>query len=120
MKTLRREIGHGGKIPRGWGLAWYEPRRRVGVYFPVPFHWIARACLEFLYRLRLAVRAPHPERAELITMQRSHADQQRMADDRRIAAELALPRRVAQHEAYRCAGLSIFRHERASERRPHA
>jgi hypothetical protein len=81
MKNFRREIGHGGIVPRGWRLAWYEPRRRVGVYFPFPLHWIARAFLEIAYRLRLALRAPQPERAEFISMQRSHADQQRMADE---------------------------------------
>jgi hypothetical protein len=51
------------------------------VYFPFPLHWIARAFLEIAYRLRLALRAPQPERAEFISMQRSHADQQRMADE---------------------------------------
>ena len=39
---LRKEVGHAGLIPRGWQMAWYEPRR-LGVYYPAPLHWIARA-----------------------------------------------------------------------------
>ncbi len=49
MNTLprfRKEVSHGGIIPRGWKLAWYEPRRRVGVYCPAPLHWIFRAARE--------------------------------------------------------------------------
>ena len=81
MKKLRREIGRGGVIPRGWKLAWYEPRRRIGVYYPVPLHWIARMLCEFGYRLRLALRAPRVERAEFMAMQRTYTNQQRMADE---------------------------------------
>ena len=29
-------------IPRGWQMAWYEPRRRIGVYYPAPLHWLLR------------------------------------------------------------------------------
>jgi len=39
--TLRREAGHGGIIPRGWQMAWYEPLRRVGVYYPSPLQRLA-------------------------------------------------------------------------------
>lgn len=46
MNLLRKEISRGGAIPRGWCLAWYEPRRRVGVYYPAPLHWVARTLLE--------------------------------------------------------------------------
>jgi hypothetical protein len=80
-KTLRKEIGHGGTVPRGWRLAWYEPRRRVGVYYPVPLHWAARGLLEFVYRLRLAIRAPRVEHAEFMAMQRAHRERQRCADE---------------------------------------
>lgn len=68
-------------VPRGWALAWYEPRRRVGIYYPAPLHWIARLLSECLYRLKLAIRAPRIERAAFIAMQRSHNDRQRMADE---------------------------------------
>ena len=81
MNLLRKEIGHGGAIPHGWRLAWYEPRRRVGVYYPTPLHWIARFLLESGRRLRLAIRAPRIERAELIAMQRAHRDRQQLADE---------------------------------------
>jgi hypothetical protein len=78
---LRREAGHGGKIPTGWHLAWYEPRRRVGVYYPAPLHWMLRAVREIVYRVRIALRAPRIERAQVFEMQRTHRDIQRMADE---------------------------------------
>lgn len=81
MKKLRKEVGHGGRVPRGWHLAWYEPRRRVGVYYPAPFHWIAKVVLEIVYRLRLAAHAPRIERAEFLAMQREHRERQLLADE---------------------------------------
>jgi len=81
MPRLRKEIGHGGTVPRGWRLAWYEPRRRVGIYFPTPLHRIARLFVEFDYRLKLALRAPRLERAEFIAMRRTYNDQQRIAEE---------------------------------------
>jgi hypothetical protein len=78
---VRREVGHGGIVPRGWRLAWYEPRRRVGVYYPAPLHWIVRAVREFRYRLRIALRAPHIERAQVFDIHRTHRDRQRLADE---------------------------------------
>jgi hypothetical protein len=78
---LRRELGHGGAIPRGWRMAWYEPRRRVGVFYPFPLHALLRGTREFFYRIRLAISAPTLERAEFVTMQRMHHDRQRMADE---------------------------------------
>jgi hypothetical protein len=79
--TLRREIGQGRRIPRGWCMAWYEPRRRVGVYYPPPLHWVLRKLREFRYRLRLAFRAPEPECAQIFEMQRAYRDRQRLADE---------------------------------------
>lgn len=81
MNPLRKEIGNAGVIPRGWRLAWYEPRRRLGVYYPAPLHWVARILLEIIRRLRLAMRAPRIERAELIAMQRAHRERQQLADE---------------------------------------
>jgi hypothetical protein len=79
--TIGREVGHGGKIPTGWHLAWYEPRRRVGVYFPMPLHWVARAARELIHRVRLAIDAPEIERAEIFQMQRSYREHQRIAEE---------------------------------------
>jgi hypothetical protein len=78
---LRREVRHGGMIPRGWRMAWYEPRRRIGVYYPSPLHWVLRALREFVYRLRVAVRAPEIECGQIFEMQRAHRDRERMADE---------------------------------------
>ena len=78
---LRREAGHGGVVPRGYGMAWYEPRRRVGVYFPAPLHLIARALREIAYRCRVAMKAPAIERAEVFEMQRTHRERERLADE---------------------------------------
>jgi hypothetical protein len=78
---FRREVSHGGVIPRGWQLAWYEPRRRVGVYYPVPFHWFLRAIRELVHRVRAAVRAPGIERAEVFQMQRVHRERELLAEE---------------------------------------
>lgn len=84
MKTrfqVRREAGHGGAVPGGWRLAWYEPPRRVGIYYPAPLHWIVRGLRELSYRLRVALRAPRIERAQAFEMNRAHRDRQRLADE---------------------------------------
>lgn len=68
MKTLmqlRKEVSHGGVIPRGWRMAWYEPRQRLGVYYPAPLHWLARLLRELTHRVRVAVRSPGIELAEV-------------------------------------------------------
>jgi hypothetical protein len=80
-KSVRKEVTHGGVIPRGWQLAWYEPRRRVGVYYPAPLHWILRVTRELLHRARLAVRAPGIEHEEVFQMQRLHKERERMAEE---------------------------------------
>jgi hypothetical protein len=78
---VRREVSHGGSIPRGWQMAWYEPRRRVGVYYPAPLHLMLRALREIVHRVRMAVRAPGIERAEVFQMQRTHHERQRLAEE---------------------------------------
>jgi hypothetical protein len=77
----RREVAHGGAIPRGWQMAWYEPRRRVGVYFPVPLHWLFRAMREFAYRVQIAMRAPGLEGAQVFELQRANRQRQILADE---------------------------------------
>jgi hypothetical protein len=62
-------------------MAWYEPRRRVGVYYPAPMHWVMRGWREFIYRLRLAIRAPQRECADVFEMQRMHRERTRLADE---------------------------------------
>lgn len=84
MKTLmnlRKEVSHGGVIPRGWRIAWYEPRRRIGVYFPAPVHWLARVLRELRHRVRVALRAPGVELAEVFQMQRAHREREHMAEE---------------------------------------
>jgi len=81
FKEMRREVGHGGAVPHGWGLAWYEPQRRMGVYYPVPLHWVLRGLREFGYRLRIALHAPRMERAEVYRMQRSQRERERLAEE---------------------------------------
>jgi hypothetical protein len=79
--TIRREVGRGGFVPAGWQMAWYEPRRRVGVYYPAPLHWLMRILRELIYRFTIAVRAPRIECSQVFEMQRAHRDRQRMADE---------------------------------------
>jgi len=78
---LRREAGHGGIVPRGWRMAWYEPRRRVGIYYPAPLHWLMRAVRECVYRARVAFRAPGIERAQVFEMQRTQRERERLAEE---------------------------------------
>jgi hypothetical protein len=80
-KVLRREVTHGGVIPRGWQMAWYEPRRRVGVYYPKPLHWILRVLREIQHRAKTALRAPVIEREEVFQMQRLHKEREKMAEE---------------------------------------
>lgn len=80
-KRWRREAGHGGSVPRGWRMAWYEPRRRVGVYYPAPLHWILGTLRELRYRARLALYAPPVACAQFFEMQRTHRERQQMADE---------------------------------------
>jgi hypothetical protein len=81
VKNLRKELSHGGVIPAGWRLAWYEPRRRVGVYYLAPLHWLLRFTRELLHRARLAVRAPGIEHEEVFQMQRTHKERERLAEE---------------------------------------
>jgi hypothetical protein len=78
---IRREAGHGGMISPGWRMSWYEPRRRVGVYFPAPLHWVFRAGRELVYRWRMATAAPPIEQAEVFEMHREHRERERLADE---------------------------------------
>jgi len=78
---VRKEVSHGGVIPRGWQLAWYEPRRRIGVYYPAPLHCLLRGVREVVHRVRSAVRAPGIERAEVFQMQRAHRERERLAEE---------------------------------------
>jgi hypothetical protein len=78
---LRKEISHGGNIPPGYQLAWYEPRRRIGIYFPAPLHWLLRALRELNHRVQIAVKAPRIERDEVFQMQRAHRERQRLAEE---------------------------------------
>jgi hypothetical protein len=80
-RSMRKEVTHGGVIPRGWLMAWYEPRRRVGVYYPAPLHWILRVARDLLHRTRVAVRAPGLEHEEVFQMQRLHKERERLAEE---------------------------------------
>jgi hypothetical protein len=81
VNSLRKEVTHGGVIPRGWQMAWYEPRRRVGVYYPAPLNWVLRVMRELIHRARMAVRAPGIEHEEVFQMQRLHKEHERMAEE---------------------------------------
>ncbi len=81
LRKFKKEVSHGGVSPRGWKMAWYEPRRRVGVYYPAPLNWIPRMLREARYRLRIALRAPGIEASQFFAMQRAHQRRQCMADE---------------------------------------
>lgn len=56
MKILDLHLAEGGRIPRGFGIAWTCPNQLAYVVLPIPFHWIAgfvrRAWHEFLLGYR--------------------------------------------------------------------
>jgi hypothetical protein len=81
LKEWRREVGHGGVAPQGWRMAWYEPERRLGVYYPTPLHWLFRGLREFGYRLQIVLRAPRLERAQVHQMQRIQRERERLAEE---------------------------------------
>lgn len=78
---LRHEASHGGNVPRGWRMAWYEPRRRIGVYYPAPLHWLLRLLRGSIYRIRIALRAPNREGAQIFEMQRAHQHRLRLSEE---------------------------------------
>lgn len=80
-RYVRREIVRGARIPRGWRIAWYEPKRRVGVYSPAPLHWILRVGREAVHRIRHAIAAPAIEHAEAVEMERRHGERQRLSEE---------------------------------------
>lgn len=81
FRSMRREIGHGGIVPPGWELAWYEPAHRLGVYYPAPLHWVLRILREIRYRVQIAMDAPGIERAQVFQMQRTHRERMRLAEE---------------------------------------
>lgn len=78
---VRRERPEGAPQPRGWRLAWYERRGRVGIYLPMPLHWLARFTREVRYRISLAWQAPSRERKEFYDCERIHRERQRLAEE---------------------------------------
>ena len=36
------EVAEGARCPAGYGLAYWELDRRVGIFYPIPFHWVVR------------------------------------------------------------------------------
>lgn len=80
-RMLRRDIPHGGSAPAGWRMAWYEPKRRIAVYGPIPLHWVLRFGRELFSRLRESIGAPAIERAEIAEMQIKNEQQKRLAEE---------------------------------------
>jgi hypothetical protein len=78
---IGREITWGASIPRGWSMAWYEPSRRIAVYFPTPLHWLARVGRDLHWRLKLAWNAAPRERHERSEMQRALRERQVVAEE---------------------------------------
>lgn len=79
--VLKCELEHGADPRRGWKLAWYEPRRHVGIFFPVPLHRIARAVRELKWRVAMAWRAPTRERQDVFDMQRVEREKQKLSSE---------------------------------------
>lgn len=77
---FRRELSPGDPVPRGYRLAWYEPRRNVGVFFPLPLHWVSRGCRELRKCFWGGVRSPGVAR-QALEAQRIEMERQRLAEE---------------------------------------
>ena len=62
-------------------MAWFDQGRGVEVHYPVPLHYFLRALREISYRVRVALRAPRIEIAQILQADRSHVERQRFADE---------------------------------------
>jgi hypothetical protein len=78
---MKRVATHGEKIPAGWKMAWYEPRRRVGVYYPAPLHWVMRLLRAFVYRLKFGWSAMPQAVADVFEIQRAHREREKLATE---------------------------------------
>ncbi len=78
---LRRECGHDAVWPTGWRMAWYEPARGVGVFYPILLHWVARAAREVEWRVGLLWRAPSREAQEVCDCERLYREKRRLAEE---------------------------------------
>jgi hypothetical protein len=78
---LKREIVPGTMIPAGWRMAWFDPMRHVGVFFPVPLHWLARAARELRWRVALALSSPGMDARRVLEAQRSYRQRMKFADE---------------------------------------
>jgi len=81
LKRFWREVPQGGMVPSGWRMAWYEPKRQVGVYTAMPLHWVGRMLREFRYRVNVAVTAPTIEEEQVQELQRAHRDREQLAEE---------------------------------------
>ena len=68
-------------MPWGWRMAWYEPQRGIGVYYPAPIHVIVRLGCEVFRRAGVALRAPTPERDQTLRLEMTHSERQRLAEE---------------------------------------
>lgn len=77
---LRKEVSPGDAVPRAYRLAWYEPRRNVGVFFLLPLHWVFRGCRELRNWFWSGVRSPGAAQ-QALEVQRMEVQRQRLAEE---------------------------------------
>lgn len=80
-RRVLKDVTRGGSVPPCWRMAWYEPRRRIGVYAPIPFHWVLRFGREFARRLVWAFTAPTIDEAESLEMERRQQERELLAEE---------------------------------------
>lgn len=49
MKILKRELLQNRSVPKGYGLAYYQPDRLIAVCYPIPLNLIVRALRDFYW-----------------------------------------------------------------------
>ncbi|MFZ0880539.1 MAG: hypothetical protein WCA98_01465 [Candidatus Acidiferrales bacterium] len=78
---IGRELTFGSRVPRGWRMAWYEPRRRIAVYFPAGLHCVMRLAREISWRVSMAWHAKSRERHESQEIQQVFRERQRLVEE---------------------------------------
>ena len=79
----RRELARGARIPRAYGIAWFDRSKCLLICYPWPLSWLARHWRTASWRARRAVRAltgPGADAHEVAHRNWVHKYRQTLAD----------------------------------------
>lgn len=76
---MRFVIDEGERLPRGWGVAWFQQARRAAVVLPVPINLVAGVLARLYWGMQRGVRPGRLQRAEE-EVQRLRAANEHLSD----------------------------------------